>query len=116
MNQTTKDIILLATSNDKTIAQGAVSAAIQILSGTVDYTRLHSGGDNPTARREILSRKQVADMIGKSTTTVDLYARRGVFKRVYLSPSTRLDGTERKKKQAQGFTRESVMTAIQCGL
>lgn len=66
----------------------------------------------------ILSRQQVANIIGKSLQTVDIYARKGIFKRVSFVPSdTTISGRQRKQpRRAAGISRESVESAIRAGV
>lgn len=101
---------LLNVGNGITDEQAAI--VIQVIKGTHPLLR----HENQEMQNGILTRKQVAVMIGKSLPTVDIYARRGIFRRVYLLPNSRVDGKKKIRQQAQGFTRESVERAIKSGL
>lgn len=111
MDTRTENIIKTTLAADSTVSPQETQIVFQVLKGKSPLL-------NPERRepeQEILTRKQVAVMIGKSLPTVDIYARRGIFKRVYLLPSVRVDGRKKVRQQAQGFTRASVMEAMQRG-
>ena len=57
----------------------------------------------------VLSREAVASLIGKSVKSVDVYGRHGIFRRVYLTKGRSV------RRQAQGYSRRSVLDAIRNG-
>ena len=63
------------------------------------------GGTNKKPMPELWTRRQVADMIKKTPTMVDNYARQGFIKRVRLGNSTR----------AAGFDADSVRAFLGMG-
>ena len=54
----------------------------------------------------VISREEVAAIMGKSVKAIDIYGRRGVIRRVYLT------GGGKQRVQAQGYSRNSVLKAI----
>ena len=60
---------------------------------------IREGGDRP---ERLMSRREVADLIGKTPQMVDVYARKGWLKRVYLGDASR----------ASGFTTASVKAFV----
>ena len=92
-------------SSDVTIDTKDAKAALAVLKGESPINVMPSDeGDT------VISRKQVAVKIGKSVATVDIYGRRGTFKRVYLISR---DG---KRRQSQGYSLRSVNEAIAKGM
>lgn len=77
---------------------------------------LKSNGTSAVAAKDdgdiVLTRAQVAVMINKSVKAVDIYGRRGVFKRVYFNAGR----TDLKRRQSQGYSRSSVLAAIRNGM
>lgn len=111
MDTRTENIIKTILASDRTISPQETQIVLQVLKGKSPLL-------NPEKREvkpELLTRKQVAVMIGRSLPMVDIYARRGIFKRVYLMPNERVDGGKRIRLQAQGISRASVVEAIQRG-
>lgn len=77
---------------------------------------LKTNGSSAVAAKDdgdiVLTRAQVAVMINKSVKAVDIYGRRGVFKRVYFNNGR----TDLKRRQSQGYSRASVLSAIRNGM
>ena len=77
---------------------------------------LKTNGSSAVAAKDdgdiVLTRAQVAVMINKSVKAVDIYGRRGVFKRVYFNTGR----TDLKRRQSQGYSRASVLSAIRNGM
>jgi len=82
---------------DATVTPEAVKAALAALA---DKPQCTDGGDR------VLSRAEVAALMGKSVKAVDVYGRRGIIRRVYLT------GGGSQRIQAQGYSRNSVLEAI----
>ena len=105
MTSATETIIKAALSSDTTIDTKDARAALAVLKGESPINTM------PTDEADVvINRKQVAVLIGKSLATVDIYGRRGVFRRVYLS------NRKGKRKQSQGYSRRSVLDAIKNGM
>lgn len=102
MEATTENIIKIALTADKSVSPETAQMVIDLLSGKTTSPHLVDTGDR------IISREEVAAMIGKSKTLVDIYGRRGIFRRV------RFKGTG--KRQAQGYSFRSVQQAIAEGI
>ena len=103
MTTATETIVKTALANDTTIDARDAKAALAVLKGESPINAMPTGeGDT------VISRKQVAVMIGKSAGMVDIYGRRGVFRRVYFTKGG-------KRKQSQGYSRKSVLEAIRNG-
>lgn len=104
MTSTTETIIKAAISSDTTIDAKDARAALAVLKGESPINVM------PTDEGDaVINRKQVAVLIGKSLATVDIYGRRGVFRRVYFT------NRKGKRKQSQGYSRRSVLDAIKNG-
>lgn len=88
MIQNTKSIIEAVIKGDPTISSDLATAALDILSGKVD---LHTM-DRPASMDRVLSRKEVARITGLSLPMVDVYGRRGVFRRVVFPGASRCSG------------------------
>jgi len=97
MTQTTEMIVKTALAGDATTTPEQIKAALAALHGT--------GEAMPDNADAVLSRKEVAAIMGKSEKSVDIYGRRGIIRRINL-----LGG-----KQAQGYSRRSVYEAIERG-
>ena len=105
MTSTTETIIKAAISSDTTIDAKDARAALAVLKGESPINAM------PTDEADaVINRKQVAILIGKSLATVDIYGRRGVFRRVYFT------NRKGKRKQSQGYSRRSVLDAIKNGM
>ena len=100
MTQATENVIKAAISGDPTITPEAAQAALQALAARPSEAE---DGDR------VLTRAEVAKIMGKSVKAVDIYGRRGIIKRVYLT------GGGSQRAQAQGYSRNSVLEAIQRG-
>ena len=100
MTQNTENVIKAVINGDPTITPEAAQAALLALSGRPTEA---DGGDR------VLSRSEVAAIMGKSLKAVDVYGRRGIIKRVYLT------GGGDQRTQAQGYSRNSVYEAIRRG-
>lgn len=100
MTDTTKAIITAAFAGDKTITPDTAKAALEVLAAKTTETE---DGDR------VISRAEVAALMGKSVKAVDIYGRRGVIRRVYLT------GGGNQRVQAQGYSRNSVLQAIKRG-
>lgn len=107
MTSSTEIAVKAILSADSTVSQDQVRAALDSLKGT--SARLVM----PTEEADmLLSRKQVAALVGIEEKTVDLYGKRGIFKRVYLIPPR--EGV--KRRMAQGYSRKSVLDAMRAGM
>lgn len=100
MTTTTKTIIEAAFAGDSTVTPEAAKAALAALADKPQDT---DDGDR------VLSRAEVAAMMGKSVKAVDIYGRRGIIRRVYLT------GGGNQRIQAQGYSRNSVLEAMKRG-
>ena len=104
MTQLTENAVKAVLTADSTVDTKDLNAAIAVLKGESPLNVI------PTDEGDaVINRKQVAVLIGKSLATVDIYGRRGVFRRVYLSKH------KGKRKQSQGYSRRSVLDAIKNG-
>ena len=97
MTQNTENVIKAVIAGDSTITPDVAEAALSVLS---ERTPRSKDGDR------VISRADVAVMMGKSVKAVDVYGRRGVIRRVYLT------GGGDKRAQAQGYSLNSVLAAI----
>ena len=89
---------------DDSITQEKIDAGLEALSDAL------SGKDGGAEEGDrVLSRAEVAAMMGKSVKAVDIYGRRGVIRRVYLT------GGGRQRIQSQGYSRNSVLEAMKRG-
>ena len=105
MTSATENIIKATLAADTTITAQDARAAVAVLKGESPLNAMPTDeGDT------VVNRKQVAVMIGKSLATVDIYGRRGVFRRVYFT------NHKGKRKQSQGYSRKSVLEAIRNGM
>lgn len=100
MTDSTKTIIKAAFAADSTITPEAAKAALAALANKPQDT---DEGDR------VLSRAEVAALMGKSVKAVDIYGRRGIIRRVYLT------GGGNQRIQAQGYSRNSVLEAMKRG-
>ena len=104
MTTATETIVKTALASDTTIDAKAAKAALSVLKGESPLNV------EPTDEGDkIISRKQVAVLIGKCAGSVDIYGRRGVIKRVYLPVC------KGKVRRCQGYSRRSVLDAIKNG-
>ena len=85
---------------DSTITPEEAKAALAALQNKPQDT---DDGDR------VLSRAEVAALMGKSVKAVDIYGRRGIIRRVYLT------GGGNQRIQAQGYSRNSVLEAMKRG-
>ena len=85
---------------DTTISAAAAKAALAALTNTPQDA---DEGDR------VLSRREVAALMGKSVKAIDIYGRRGIIRRVYLT------GGGDQRVQAQGYSRNSVLEALRRG-
>lgn len=100
MTQNTENVIKAVIAGDPTITPDAARAALDALAA------------EPTKNEEedrVLSRAEVAAIMGKSVKAVDIYGRRGIIRRVYLT------GGGDVRSQAQGYSRNSVLEAMRRG-
>jgi len=100
MTTNTSAAIKAILAADTTVSQDEAKAALEALAGKAKET---DNGDR------VLSRAEVAAMLGKSVKAVDIYGRRGIIRRVYLT------GGGGEKVQAQGYSRNSVLEAMARG-
>lgn len=100
MTPNTETVIKAVIAGDPTISPDAAQAALNAL--TAKPTEAEDGD-------RVLSRAEVAAIMGKSVKAVDIYGRRGIIRRVYLT------GGGNVRAQAQGYSRKSVMEAIRRG-
>ncbi len=104
MTQLTENAVKAVLTADSTVDMKDLNAAIAVLKGESPLNVIPiDEGD------AVINRKQVAVLIGKSLATVDIYGRRGVFRRVYFT------NRKGKRKQSQGYSRRSVLDAIKNG-
>lgn len=104
MTQLTENAVKAVLTADSTVDMKDLNAAIAVLKGESPLNVI------PTDEGDaVINRKQVAVLIGKSLATVDIYGRRGVFRRVYFT------NRKGKRKQSQGYSRRSVLDAIKNG-
>ena len=104
MTQLTENAVKAVLTADSTVDTKDLNAAIAVLKGKSPLNVI------PTDEGDaVINRKQVAVLIGKSLATVDIYGRRGVFRRVYFT------NRKGKRKQSQGYSRRSVLDAIKNG-
>lgn len=105
MTQLTENAVKAVLTADSTVDTKDLNAAIAVLKGESPLNVI------PTDEGDaVINRKQVAVLIGKSLATVDIYGRRGVFRRVYFT------NRKGKRKQSQGYSRRSVLDAIKNGM
>lgn len=105
MTSATETAIKAILTTDTTVDNKDAKAAIAVLKGESPINVI------PTDETDaVINRKQVAILIGKSLPTVDIYGRRGIFRRVYLTNS------KGKRRQSQGYSRRSVLDAIKNGM
>ena len=96
MKATTEQMIVLALQADDTISQDEKSRVLSILRGE---KRVENGG----GLDRVLSRSTVQKIFSfKSPKSVDQYAQKGVFSRIYLPGSSR----------AVGYSEQSVRLAL----
>lgn len=98
MLQSTKTAVSAILATDSTIPAEVIKAAIATLNGGNLHPGTNKNGD------EVLTLKQVADCLKKSTRTVITYGKRGLIRPVY--------GAGRAKI---GYSRNSVMDFIGSG-
>lgn len=100
MTQSTENVIKAVIAGDPTITPEMARAALDAL--TAKPTEAEDGD-------RVISRKDAAALLGKSVKAVDVYGRRGIIRRVYLTGGGDL------RTQAQGYSRNSVLEAIRRG-
>lgn len=100
MTEATGTAIKAILATDTTITPDEVKAAILALT---KRTSDMDGSDR------VISRAEVAVLMGKSVKAVDIYGRRGIIRRVYLT------GGGNQRIQAQGYSRNSVLEAMKRG-
>lgn len=107
MTDSTEQIVKVALEADPTIRPETVTAVFDILKGVMPKEKNRVlPSDEPDM---VLSREAVASLIGKSVKSVDVYGRHGIFRRVYLTKGGSV------RRQAQGYSRRSVLDAIRNG-
>lgn len=99
MTKGTEQILRVAFANDPSIMAEDAERAIAILCGTSEEKECD----------RILTRREVAAIFGKSPKCIDWYAQQGIIRRVYLT------GRGKRRQQAAGFSRRSVLEAIANG-
>lgn len=102
MTNNTKAAIKAILATDTTITPEETKAALAALSN-----KIIEGNTDESDR--VISRAEVAALMGKSVKAIDIYGRRGVIRRVYLT------GGGNQRIQAQGYSRNSVLEAIRRG-
>jgi len=100
MTQNTENVIKAVIAGDPTITPEMAQAALDVLAAKPTDAE---DGDR------VISRAEVAAIMGKSVKAVDIYGRRGIIRRVYLT------GGGERRAQAQGYSRKSVLEAIRRG-
>lgn len=98
MTSNTQTALKAIIEADATITKEEAKAALGAL------TKKPTDAD---AGDRVLTRAEVAALLGKSVKAVDVYGRRGIIRRVYLT-----NGGTGGKVQAQGYSRNSVMEAM----
>ena len=105
MTSATETAIRAILTTDSTVDTKDAKAALAVLKGESPLNV------EPTDEGDkIISRKQVAVLVGKCAGSVDIYGRRGVIKRVYLPVC------KGKVRRCQGYSRRSVLDAIKNGM
>lgn len=107
MTAPTENIIKAALAADQTVTPEEARAVIDTLKGKGIAAVLPNDETDM-----VLSRKQVAALIGKSEKAVDIYGRQGIFKRVYLRGAKKPGA---RRVQASGYSRKSVVEAMRTG-
>ena len=99
MLSNTRTIIKAAVAADSTITPQQLAAGMAALEGktAVGFTQAE-----PLDR--VLTRQQVAEIIGKSVKSVDIYGRKGVFRRVCFGGA-----------RSCGYSEASVREALSAG-
>jgi len=97
MLKSTNTIIRTALNADPSIDPKLAEYVISVLEGKQEPQT------NPVDR--VLSRRQVAELIGKSVKSVDIYGRRGIFRRITLGGNRSL-----------GYSEQSVRAALSAGI
>lgn len=105
----TENVLKVVLAGDSTISPDETTAVFKILSGQIQAGSVNNSVVPTDQPDMVISREQVATLLGKSKGAVDIYGRKGIIKRVYLTRG----GTMRQ--QAQGYSRASVMAAIKNG-
>ena len=104
MTSATETAIRAILTTDTTVDTKDAKAALAVLKGESPLNV------EPTDEGDkIISRKQVAVLIGKCAGSVDIYGRKGIIKRVYFPVG------KGKIKRCQGYSRRSVLDAIKNG-
>ncbi len=104
MVATTEIAIKAIMASDATITPDTQAQVLCVLLGKGAANQSPQDEDD---RKEIWTRETVARKISRTVRIVDLLGKRGVFKRVYFS--------EGKNRRAVGYSRQSVIQAIQNG-
>lgn len=97
MLSTTKQIVKAALAADSTLSEQTKVAVLSTLEG-----KTAAGLIKTAPLDRVLTRQQVAEIIGKSVKSVDVYGRRGVFKRVNFGGS-----------RSSGYSEASVREAME---
>ena len=105
MTKPTESALIGLLGADATVSSEQARRVIDLLNGN-DTRPAAFPTDEPDM---VLSREAVATLIGKSVKSVDVYGRMGVFRRVYLTKRGAV------RRQAQGYSRRSVLDAIRNG-
>lgn len=96
MKQSTEQVILITLKADETISQDSIDRAMALLKGMDERP-------NGSSLDRVVSRAEVQKIFGfKSPKSVDQYAKKGAFERVFLPGSSR----------AIGFSEQSVRMAL----
>ena len=105
MLATTEIAIKAIMASDATITPDTQQKVLCVLLGQNPSSQNQQDEDD---NKEIWTRETVARKISRTVRIVDLLGKRGVFKRVYFS--------EGKNRRAVGYSRQSVLQAIQNGI
>lgn len=97
MTEATKNILLSVMGQDSTITPKAVNAVMSVLEGATPPELIKED--------RILKRKEAAQLLGRTTRTVDLLCKSGVLRRVTM-------GT---RKRSFGILASSLVEAMRCG-
>lgn len=105
MNVSTEKAVIAILSADATISADTARRAIMLLRGRLDREAEKQTPDS------LLSREDVAAILGVSTKSVDIYSRKGILRRVYMGEH----GTPGRRR-ALGISKRSLVDAMNKGL
>lgn len=97
MTEATRIAVRALLTSDSSVSEKAANAAIALLEGFADPATI--------AEDRIIKRKEAAQLLGRTTRTVDLLCKSGVLRRVTM-------GT---RKRSFGILASSLVEAMRCG-